>query len=548
MRAAAAFSGGGAPPPAPPGDAVGSSLAAAPSERVSLSFEPEKVAWGVLLLLSLVLRLWHLGDRAFHHDESIHAWFSQHVAVTGDYKYDPVYHGPVQYAAVALAFRLFTDTDFTARFPAALGGVALVGLAWLLRPRFGKGPAFAAGALLAFSPNLLYYTRFCREDIWSLLGTCGALLFFDRWWREKRLRDLVYASLLLAVAFAAKENFYVFLALLVPSVLAAAWEPGKGFDAWNRIRRTIDVLEEHQVALAGALLLFFIAAELLYTVFLVHPESGNPAFEAISYWYGQHKVERVGGPKTYYVGRLLQYELAILLPAFVWIGVRFRRLSTAERFLAGLGVSSLGMYAYLGEKVPWLIVHQLFAFVPLAALTWNALAHAGSAWRAAGLVLASGSLVSALSLSFWLPDLTPARDRAESAIYVQTTPEARALVDEVAERERKGAKPAVSVMGEANWPYSWYFRHAAVDWALPTAERQAAIVVVDEDKGDEIGQLLGPGYSRQLMPLRAWWVPESSWKPLQPTPGQLLRYLFTRKPWSVVGAQNVVVFRREEPR
>lgn len=517
--------------------------------RLSISLEPEKVAWGVLLLLALALRLWHLGDRPFHHDESIHAWFSQHVAMTGDYKYDPVYHGPVQYAAVAIAFRLLGDTDFTARFPAALGGVAFVWMAWLLRPRFGRGPALAAGALLAFSPSLLYFTRFCREDIWSLLGTCGALLFFDRWWREKRLRDLVLAALLLAVAFAAKENFYVFLALLVPSVLCAAWEPGKGLDPWNRLRQLIDVLEEHQVALAAALLLFFVVSELLYTVFLVHPESGNPAFEAISYWYGQHKVERVGGPKTYYVGRLLQYELAILLPAFVWIGVRFRRLSAVERFLAGLGVSSLGMYAYLGEKVPWLMVHQVFAFVPLAALTWNAAAEAKFAWRAAGIALAAGSLVTALSLSFWLPDLTPARDRAESAIYVQTTPEARALVDEVARREKAGARPAVSVAGEANWPYSWYFRHAAVDWSLPTAERQAAIVVVDEDKADDIGRLLGPSYSRQTMPLRAWWVPDSGWKPLQPSPTELLRYVFTRKPWAPgVGAQNVIVFRREESR
>ena len=51
----------------------------------------------------LVLRLIDLGDKPFHHDESLHAWFAWQL-VTGDgYHYDPVYHGPVQFYLIALA-------------------------------------------------------------------------------------------------------------------------------------------------------------------------------------------------------------------------------------------------------------------------------------------------------------------------------------------------------------------------------------------------------------------------------------------------------------
>src|SRR5213075_2333635 len=159
------------------------------------------------LLVAAFLHLYRLTERPFHHDESVHGWFSWRLAFEGDYKYDPVYHGPVQYYAVATAFRLLGDSDLSARLPAALGGVALVALAFLLRERFGKATAFASGALLAASPVLLYYTRFCREDVWSLLGTAGTFLFLERWLRTSRVRELAVAALFAAVAFASKENF-----------------------------------------------------------------------------------------------------------------------------------------------------------------------------------------------------------------------------------------------------------------------------------------------------------------------------------------------------
>src|SRR5262249_2070505 len=150
---------------------------------------------------------------------------------------------------------------------------------------------------------------------WSLLGTCGAFLFLYRYVRTERLKDLIYAALFTSVAFASKENFYVLLALLGPSILIAWLEPGRGVDLWNRLRKLIDFCEKNGMALAGAFLLFFLVSEILYTFFLIHPESGNPALEAISYWWGQHKIERVSGPKYYHLVRLLQYEFAIVVPA-----------------------------------------------------------------------------------------------------------------------------------------------------------------------------------------------------------------------------------------
>ncbi len=506
----------------------------------------ERWAWGALLLLALLLRVWDLGSRAFHHDESIHGWFTYQLAYQGQYSYDPVYHGPVQYYAVAAAFRLLGDSDLSARLPAALGGTGLVAMAMLLRARFGRRAAFASGVLLAVSPNLLYYTRFCREDVWSLLGTFGLFLWLDRWWRTRRVADLALAAVWGAVAFAAKENFYVLGALMVPSVLAAAWEPGRGLPVFPKLRSLLDVLERHGAAIAGAILLFFTLSEVAYTFFLVHPESGNPVFQAVSYWWGQHKVERVGGPMSYYLPRILQYEFAIVLPALALVAARWRRFGPAERFVAALSVSSVAMYAWLGEKTPWLLVHQVLPFVPLAGVAWAAL----SASRARALAVAApafaATLVSALSLSFWNPLLSPAHPRAESVVFTQTSPELMPVVAEILRAGEAGASPAAAVSGEAVWPLSWYLRRVPVHWALPGAGERPPVVVVDEAKVEEAQRLLGGDYEVETVPLRVWWLPETSLSPLRPTPGELLDYLFTRRPWSPVGAQNVVVLSRPD--
>lgn len=533
----------------------------------------ERKAWIGLVALSAVLRLVQLGTHAFHHDESIHAYAAVRLLKEGAYVYDPVYHGPIQYFAVASVFGVASavgrlagflsgfaplktwdgTSDFTARLAPALAGIALTALAVLLRRRFGARAAFAAGALCALSPNLLYYTRFCRDDVWSLLGTAGLFLWLDEFLATRRVRDLCLASLSAAVAFAAKENFYVLLALMVPSVLAAWAEPGRGLDVWNRLRRLIDFLEENGTAVLGALLLFFVVSELLYTVFLVHPESGNPAVAAISYWWGQHKMERVGGPKTFYLPRLLQYEFAILVPALAYVVARWRRLTFAERFVAGWAVSSVAMYAYLGEKAGWLMVHQILPFLPLAGLAWAALSEKGPAWRAAGAATAVASVVTALVLSFVYPVLTPNSRKAESTIQVQTCPEMLGVVREILRSGERGETPAAIVSGEAGWPLSWYVRWAPVNWSPPDGTLHPPIVVCDEADADRQAQILGPGYVRDRVPFRAWWIPDTAWKPLRPSPGQLLTYLFTRDAWerqdgaNPIGAVWVTVFRRQSP-
>ncbi len=120
----------------------------------------------VLVIVALALRLFELGDRPFHHDESQDAYFSWIFLEQGDYEYNPLLHGPLRFYLTAAMYGLFGDSDFTARLAPALMGTLMVPLPYLLREQIGRVGAFAAALLLAFGPSYLYFSRFAREDIY----------------------------------------------------------------------------------------------------------------------------------------------------------------------------------------------------------------------------------------------------------------------------------------------------------------------------------------------------------------------------------------------
>ncbi len=93
----------------------------------------ELIAWGVLVALALALRFYDLGARPFHHDESQDAYFSWVFQTDGDYKYDPLLHGPLRFYLTAAMYTLFGASDFTARLAPALMGTSMVALMYPLR-------------------------------------------------------------------------------------------------------------------------------------------------------------------------------------------------------------------------------------------------------------------------------------------------------------------------------------------------------------------------------------------------------------------------------
>src|SRR5690349_4262869 len=113
----------------------------------------ELIIWLVIIALAIATRLWALGDRAMHHDENNHSWFSYDMYKgINVYRYDPTWHGPVLYYMVTLSyFILGGATEFSARFAPAVFGIGLVAICYLLRPFLGKLGAIIFAILMLVS-------------------------------------------------------------------------------------------------------------------------------------------------------------------------------------------------------------------------------------------------------------------------------------------------------------------------------------------------------------------------------------------------------------
>lgn len=495
--------------------------------------------WWLLLLGTMTLHGWQLDQRSFHHDESIHAKLSWELAEHGSYHYDPTYHGPLLYMVVAATYKMFGAGDFTARLPIALAGIGMLGIAWFLRRPFGNRAAWWIGLLFTLSPTLLFFGRFLRMDVLEMLCASAAFAAFYAVLRGRQ-GAWVWVGIWTGLAFATKENAYVTGAVAAGAGALVALDVGV-----IRAGRTVGAwLQRHWLGLVFSVAVFVLVTIPLYTVGFTRPQDWLFPVRAIGHWWEQHTIQRVPGPWWFYLPRLFQYEFLILGAAMVWVIRRWRKLRSIELFLAAFGLGSVVMYGYLGEKVPWLLVHQVWAFVPLAgAQMARTFGPRGRWWSRtiAGVALAATVLAS-ISANFLLEEFSPDRDRVESLHFVQTTPEFAAVAREGMELAARQPEPVViSAGGAAMWPLSWYWRDLPVRWGQPSSNDLALeLVLCDPESRDVVQERLGPDYYAEVVPLRSWFLMYVG----EPTLKDWTRYFLTRRPWGGIGSSEVVVFRR----
>ncbi len=173
----------------------------------------EQIAYIVLILAAVFLRTYDLGVRPYHHDESIHAFFSWKIFKNGfaEYKYDPVYHGPTLYFSTALMMLLFGDNDFTGRLSAVVFGLGVVAFAWPLRRYIGR---------------------------WGEFVTALAYLWEGQ---VRQAESLLRASLPAAEAELGRRS--PFVCMLAALLAAAVWEGDRPDEARALLANRLDVLE-----------------------------------------------------------------------------------------------------------------------------------------------------------------------------------------------------------------------------------------------------------------------------------------------------------------
>ncbi|MGD9491412.1 MAG: flippase activity-associated protein Agl23, partial [Methanoregulaceae archaeon] len=142
--------------------------------------------FAIIFLIGFFVRFFALDLKLFHHDEAIHAWFAYELITNGTYAYDPMYHGPFLYYVTAGMYYIFGQSDLVARLLPALFGAAIIPLVYAIY-RLGyldEKQTLIAGLFVAISPNLVYFSRFLRHDIFQLFFTMlilvALLYYLDR--------------------------------------------------------------------------------------------------------------------------------------------------------------------------------------------------------------------------------------------------------------------------------------------------------------------------------------------------------------------------------
>ncbi|MGC8873103.1 MAG: flippase activity-associated protein Agl23 [Chloroflexia bacterium] len=352
--------------------------------RIDLTrVDPQIVLFLLFVAIAAVLRFSHLGVRAMHHDEAIHAWYSWRF-YTGQelYRYNPVFHGPLLYHITALFYFLFGVSEAIARAPEALFGVLLVVLCYPLRRYLGRFGWLIAAGLLAISPSFVYFSRFARHDAFVATLTLAVVVFLFRYLEEQRPRDLAWAAAALALSFAAMEVtfitafiLFVFLALaylldwqgerrraeariIALVVLVAAWllelrlvAAGEGAPAVHvtlaalallalayagpsslcarpfprgssPARKAVEAVKAEPRVLLGAFGIFVLVFGLFFTTFLTYPRGFvDGLVQGLQHWAAQQNVRRGDQPWFYYLLLLALYEPVTLTAGLAGAGI-----------------------------------------------------------------------------------------------------------------------------------------------------------------------------------------------------------------------------------
>lgn len=489
-----------------------------------LPFNWEIAIYALLILIALVMHLWALDARAISWDEFENIWWGGGWSLyTGHgYHHTPVTHGPFQAYSTALAFFLFGDSDFTARLPHAIFGAALVALPFFLRRYLSRWGSLAVAILLTFSPTLLYFSRFAREDIYVLFWTLLLVICMWRYFEERKARYLYIGAAALGLSFSTKEVSYftvVLFAIFLLIVAAGELITGirrrfdlKGLSApteWLILMGTLSLplfaagIELipgvelpggfHWAKALTVVLLFAISAAiglrwsprrwlisalifygiftLLYTTFFTNLSGfASGIWGSLDYWITQ--AGRETQPLYYYLILMPTYEFLPLLFAFVGAIYYTVKGDLFSRFLIYWAVLSLIAYSLYGEKMPQI---SLYIILPAILLGGKFIAGLFQAfdWGGARAWAIRGLTVLALLLLFpfmvhvaWQANYQKGDEPPQMLVYAGISSDVlgvMARIEELAEETGEGNELMITLDTSGGafsfyWSWAWYLR------------------------------------------------------------------------------------------
>jgi uncharacterized protein (TIGR03663 family) len=461
-------------------------------------------AWLFLLLgIAALLRFYNLGEAPFHHDESIHAWFSYMLFTGKPYRFDPVYHGPFLYWSNALIYSIMGDSDFTARFLPALFSTGLILLCFSMRRHLGRQGWIAASLFIVFSPTMTFYGRFLAHDNYVAFFTLSLPALALIWGRTKHPAFIWLAGAALGFFISTKACFYIHICIFAGFGVAAMLlnSFGPEYPAGFLFRRALSETVKNRWHLAGAMFSFLLLYVAFYSSFFEHWQGvADGITKTLAYWGGQQLHPRLPGPFWYYLPRLFIHEPAVYLAVPALFSMAAKKRRPFDTFLAFWTLASFLLYSIAQEKVPWLMMHIVLPMTLLAGRYVQEIWQGGKhgPWITIALcILISWSARDSVRLCFTSPPSAP-----HLLKFMASTEDVKETAGMIIKSEL-GEMGDVFVTGRPVWPLAWYLRRQDVTYAMPPDGKKASVIIADSSGMIDSGQF---ACSEKI--LGTWWTPD----------------------------------------
>lgn len=306
--------------------------------------------YAVIVVVGLILRWTLLDMRPYHHDESLHGMYGRYFydfPNSNYYKYDPMLHGPMLYNSMRFIYAMFGDSLWAARTPVCIMGSLFMFVPYLYRNYLKSITTLVLTGVIAFSPTMIYWSRFLREDYWVISGMLLTLFGFTiapRAWKP------LLVGLGITAQWCTKENVFVTVAIFVGFLLFEFFFESVILNKKNsyldRIRRFVLAnLPLTFVSLATCALVYcwFYSAGFRYLDGIKAGLGGK----AIEYWAAHHSMERIKGPFNFHVYVTAWYELPVFVAILAHMVLFYRRALPQIQLCAGLVVMAI-LFSWIG--------------------------------------------------------------------------------------------------------------------------------------------------------------------------------------------------------
>jgi uncharacterized protein (TIGR03663 family) len=440
-------------------------------------------AWLIVLAAAALLRFNGLADRPVHADEATGARILAFQLEGETYSFNPRhFHGPTLSAIAYPLTRLRGENDWasleilTLRGSVAVGGVLLVLTPLLWRSLIGSWAALAAGALMASSPLLVFYSRVYIHETWlSLFGMLACAGIYHLILKPTPARSFVTGGAI-GLMFATKITVAISLlswGLAAGCLLALGWR-------FNR-RSHLKSLSHYGKALAFTALGALTVSALFYTNFLQAP---NGLLDPLRSFFIYEPVAGHEKPFSTYAWQLLWpkqtgsiwwTEGAVLLLAVgaLWTCHRNPVTSKVVLFVGISAVIHFFIYSAIPYKTPWLM---LLPWAHLCLLAGCLLPQRMNFTKPAQLPLLVLMLI--LGLGYQTKQSLHITGRLENSPhnpynYVPTSRNVGELAHWLQQLQAEQPFDRIAVVGQYYWPLPWYLRGLDTPiayWPEPTTD------------------------------------------------------------------------------